>query len=276
MSTPSTTVAPNVDPTVESLSAKAAALRALHERSGPFVIANAWDIASARMLQEAGFAALATSSAAAAEAVGRRDGQLTRDETLAHVRLLAGATPLPLSADLGNGFGRHPEDCALTIRLAAEAGAVGGSIEDSSSEGGAPILDFDLAVERVVAAVEAARALPFPFVVTARSENFLHGVNDLDDTIRRLQAFERAGADVLFAPLLPDLDAVRRVCASVTKPVNFMAGIPGRSFTVRELGEAGVKRVSLAMSLFRHAMKAARLAAEEIRDHGSFGYLDQR
>ena len=165
MSTPSTTV----DPTVESLSAKAVALRALHERPGPFVIANAWDIASARMLQEAGFAALATSSAAAAEAVGRRDGQLTREETLAHVRLLAGATPLPLSADLGNGFGHRPEDCALTIRLAAEAGAVGGSIEDSSSEGGSPILDFDLAVERVAAAVEAARVLPFPFVVTARA-----------------------------------------------------------------------------------------------------------
>ncbi len=254
---------------------KAATLRALHERPEPFVIANAWDIASARMLEAAGFPALATSSAAAAEAAGKRDGQLTRDETLAHVRLLAGATPLPLSADLGNGFGHRPEDCALTIRLAAEAGAAGGSIEDSSSEGGAAILDFDLAVERVAAAAEAARALPFPFVLTARSENFLHGIHDLDDTIRRLQAFERAGADVLFAPLLPDLDAVRRVCASVSRPVNFMAGVPGRSFTVRELGEAGVRRVSLAMSLYRHAMKAARLAAEEVRDQGTFGYLER-
>lgn len=259
-----------------TLAEKAAALRALHDGAAPFVIANAWDIASARMLEATGFRALATSSAAAAEVMGRRDGQLTRDETLAHVRLLANATSLPLSADLGNGFGLRPEDCALTIRLAAEAGAVGGSIEDASGEEGAPILDFDLAVERVAAAVEAARALSIPFMVTARSENFLHGIQDLDDTIRRLQAFERAGADVLFAPLLPDLDAVRRVCAAVTKPVNFMAGIPGRSFTVRELGEAGVRRVSLAMSLFRHAMKAARLAAEEIRDHGSFGYLDPR
>lgn len=254
---------------------RSAALFALHEGPGPFVIANAWDIASARMLETAGYRALATSSAAAAEAIGRRDGQLSREETMAHIRLLAGATGLPLSADLGNGFGHRPEDCALTIRQAFEAGAVGGSIEDSSSEGGAPILDFDLAVERVAAAVEAARALPVPFLVTARSENFLHGIQDLDDTIRRLQAFERAGADVLFAPLLPSLDAVRQVCASVSRPVNFMAGIPGRSFTVRELGEAGVKRVSLAMSLFRHAMQAARLAAEEIRDHGTFGYLDR-
>lgn len=259
-----------------SLADKAATLRALHERPEPFVIGNAWDIASARLLEATGFPALATSSAAAAEALGRKDGQLSRDETLAHVRLIAGATPLPLSADLGNGFGHRPEDCAETIRLAAEAGAAGGSIEDSSSEGGGPILAFDLAVARVAAAVEAARALPFAFVVTARSENFLHGINDLDDTIRRLQAFERAGADVLFAPLLPDLDAVRRVCAAVSKPVNFMNGVPGRSLPVKALGEAGVTRVSLAMSLYRHAMQAARLAAEEIRDHGTFGYLDPR
>lgn len=258
-----------------SQAGKAEALRALHERRETFVIANAWDIASARMLEGAGFAALATSSAAAAEAVGKRDGGLTRDETLAHIRLLAGATDLPLSADLGNGFGLRPEDCAETIRLAAEAGAVGGSIEDASGEAGAPILDFDRSVERVAAAVEAARRLSFPFAVTARSENFLHGIHDLDDTIRRLQAYERAGADVLFAPLLPDLDAVRQVCAAVSKPVNFMAGIPGRSFTVQDLSAAGVRRVSLAMALFRHALKAARLAAEEVRDQGTFGFLDR-
>ncbi|MBO9685994.1 isocitrate lyase/PEP mutase family protein [Roseateles chitosanitabidus] len=255
---------------------KAVALRALHDRTEPFVIANAWDAASARMLETTGFLALATSSAAAAEVVGKRDGQLTRDEKMAHIRMLVGVSALPISADLGNGFGVSPEDCAETIRLAAAAGAVGGSIEDSTGgSDGPPIFDFELSVARVAAAVEAARRLPFPFTVTARSENFFQGVPDLDDTIRRLQAYERAGADVLFAPLLPDLDAVRRVCASVSKPVNFMNGVPGKSYSLAALGEAGVRRVSVATSLFRHAMKAARQAAEEIRDHGTFGYIDR-
>ncbi|SEL23655.1 2-Methylisocitrate lyase, PEP mutase family [Roseateles sp. YR242] len=252
---------------------KALAFRALHERAQTFVIANAWDIASARMLTDCGYEALATSSAAAAEAVGKRDGELTREETIAHVRLIASATSVPVHADLGNGFGHDPQACALTIRQAAEAGAVSGSIEDSSGTSVAPILDFDLAVARVSAAVEAARALPFAFSVTARAENFLHGVNDLDDTIRRLQAFERAGADTLFAPLLPNLDAVEKVCRSVSKPVNFMAGVPGLSFTVEELSQRGVRRVSLAMSLFRYAMRAAKAAAVEVKEVGTFEYL---
>lgn len=255
---------------------KAAALRALHERDEPFVIANAWDAASARMLEAAGFQALATSSAAAAEVVGKRDGQLTRDEKMAHLRMLVGVTGLPISADLGNGFGASPEDCAETIRQAAEAGAVGGSIEDSTGAADGPaIYDFERSVARVAAAVEAARQLPFHFTVTARAENFFQGVPDLDDTIRRLQAYERAGADVLFAPLLPDLDAVRRVCASVSKPVNFMNGVPGKSHSVAVLGDAGVRRISVATSLFRHAMKAARQAADEILAQGTFGYIDR-
>ena len=225
----------------KSQAQKAAAFEALHKAPGVFVIPNPWDPGSARMLAGLGFKALTTTSAGYARSIGFPDYNAGRENVMAHIRAMAPAVDIPLAADLEDGLGPKPEDCAETIRQGAEAGLVGGSIEDASSEGGAPILDFDLAVERVAAAVEAARALPVPFLVTARAENFLHGVNDLEDTIRRLQAFERVGADVLFAPLLPDLDAVRQVCASVSRPVNFMAGIPGRSFSVRELGEAGVK-----------------------------------
>src|SRR5690242_18540574 len=203
---------------------KAVRFGALHERPGAFVIPNPWDAGTARILAGLGFEALATTSAGYAVALGRRDGAglLTRDETLANARMIVEATDLPVSADLENGFGDAPEDAAETIRLAAEnAGLVGGPIEDATGDRGRPIYDRYLAIDRVAAAVEAARSLPFPFTLTARAENFLYGNPDLDDTIRRLQAYEEAGADVLYAPALPCLEAVRRVCSALSKPFNF-------------------------------------------------------
>jgi 2-methylisocitrate lyase-like PEP mutase family enzyme len=253
---------------------KAQRFRALHEGPGLFVMPNPWDAASARLLTREGFAALATSSGAAAGTYGRRDGEISRDESLAHARLVVAATELPVAADLENGFGDAPAEAAETIRRAAEAGLVGGSIEDHTGKPHHPIYDLALATERVAAAVEAARALPFPFTLTARCENFLHGREDLDDTIRRLQAYERAGADVLFAPALPDLAAVRSVCAAVSRPVNFMAGMRDRTFPLAELQAAGVRRVSLATSLYRLAMATLGRAVREVRDRGTFGYLD--
>lgn len=252
---------------------KANAFRALH-REGCFIIPNPWDAGSARLLAGMGFAALATSSGAAAGVLGRRDGELTRDEALAHARGIVMATDLPVAADLENGFGDAPEAAALTIRLAAEVGLVGGSIEDSGGVRDRRIYPLAQAVERVAAAAEAARSLPFPFTLTARCENFLRGQSDLDDTLRRLQAYERAGADVLFAPLLPDLAAVRTVCAELRKPVNFMVARKGLCFSVPELREAGVRRISLATSLYRAAMDGLRRAADEVQRDGRFGFLD--
>jgi 2-methylisocitrate lyase-like PEP mutase family enzyme len=254
---------------------KAIRFRALHEGPDTFVIANAWDAGSARILAGLGFPALATSSGASAGVLGRRDGMVTREEALAHARAIVDATDLPVSADLEKCFGDAPEVAAETIRLAGEVGLVGGSIEDATGDRERPLFDIDQATARVAAAVEAARALPFPFTLTARTENFLRGNPSLEDTIARLQAFERAGADVLMAPGLPDLEAVRAVCAAVSKPVNFMAGIPGKSFTVAELAAAGVRRISLAASLYRAAMSAAMAAATEVRDAGTFDYLDR-
>src|SRR5262249_12272712 len=209
---------------------RAARFRALHDGPDIFVIPNPWDVGSARILAGLGFKALATSSAASALALGRRDGGLTRDEALAHARVIVDATDLPVSADLERGFGDAPEVVAETIRLAAEAGLVGCTIEDATGNQARPLYDEHLAVERMAAAAEAARAQRFPFVLTARAHNLLYPNPSLDDTIRRLQAFEKAGADVLFAPGLPDLAAVRAVCAAVSKPVNFMVGIKGKSF----------------------------------------------
>ena len=257
-----------------SQSDKAVRFRALHQGPGAFVIPNPWDAGSARVLAGLGFAALATSSGASAGILGRRDGKVTRTEALAHARAIVEATDLPVSADLEKGFGDTPGAAAETIRLAAEVGLVGGSIEDATGDPARPLFDIGPATARVVAAVQAARALPFPFTLTARAENFLRGNPSLDDTIARLQAFERAGADVLFAPGLPDLAAVRAVCAAVAKPVNFMAGIKGKSFTVGELQAAGVKRISLASSLYRMAMTGLLTAAREVKDRGTFGYLD--
>ena len=265
-------------PTIHSMpmtqADKAARFRALHDAPGVFVIPNPWDGGSARILAGLGFQALATSSGACAATLGRRDGAITRDEALAHARAIVDATDLPVSADLEKGFGDAPTAAAETIRRAAAEGLVGGSIEDATGDKDKPLYAITHAAERVAAAVEAARALPFPFTLTARSENFLRGNPDLDDTIRRLQAFEAAGADVLFAPGLPDLDAVRAVCAAVSKPVNFMVGIRGKSFTVAELAAAGVKRISLATSLYRAAMTGLFEAAREIKDAGTFAYLD--
>jgi 2-methylisocitrate lyase-like PEP mutase family enzyme len=253
---------------------KALRFRALHETSGTFVIANAWDGGSARMLAALGFKALATSSGASAGTLGRIDGRVSRDEALAQCRLIAGVTDLPVSADLEKGFGDSPSMVAETIRLAWAAGLAGGSIEDATGDAARPLFDLGHATERVAAAAEAARGLPVPFVLTARTENYFCGNPDLDDTILRLQSFERAGADVLFAPGLPDLAAVRAVCEAVSKPVNFMAGMPGKSFTVAELAAAGVKRISLATSLYRAAMTGLLKAAREVSERGTFDYLD--
>jgi 2-methylisocitrate lyase-like PEP mutase family enzyme len=254
---------------------KAARFRTLHEAPGAFVIPNPWDAGSARVLAALGFPALATSSGASAGILGRRDGQVRRDEALAHARAVVDATDLPVSADLEKGFGDAPEVAAETIRLAAGVGLVGGSIEDATGQPDRPLYDIGQATERVAAAAKAARALPFPFTLTARAENFLRGNPDLDDTIRRLRAFEAAGADVLFAPGLPDLAAVRAVCAAVSRPVNFMVGIRGKSFTVADLTAAGVKRISLASSLYRAAMGGLLEAAREVKDRGTFAYLDR-
>jgi 2-methylisocitrate lyase-like PEP mutase family enzyme len=254
---------------------KAMRFRALHERPDHFLMPNPWDAGSARLVASLGFEALATSSGAAAGVLGRRDHGVTRDEALVGAHAIVAATPLPVSADLENGFGDAPAVVAETIRLAAAAGLVGGSIEDSTGDANRPIFDFNLAVERVAAAVEAARESPFPFTLTARAENHLRGVADLDDTIRRLQAFERVGADVLFAPALPTLESVRLVCAAVSRPVSFMAGIPGRSFAVAELAEAGVKRISVGTSFYRASLAALIDAAKEVRDLGTFSYVER-
>jgi 2-methylisocitrate lyase-like PEP mutase family enzyme len=253
---------------------KATAFRTLHEQPGAFVMANAWDMGSAMLLAGLGFPAIATSSAAFANTLGRQDGKITRDEALAHAKALVAAVAVPVSADLENGFGHAPGDVAETIRLAVQTGLAGGSIEDHTGDASKPIYDFEAAVERVTAAVAAVKSLGTPFVLTARCENFLHGHPDLEDTIKRLQAFERAGADVLFAPGLPDLKAVRTVCSSLSKPVNFMVGIPGRSFSVPELQEAGVRRISLATSLHRAALSGAYDAAREVLDKGTFEFLN--
>ena len=253
---------------------KATRFRALHQGPGAFLIANAWDAGSARILARLGFSALATSSGAQAGTLGRVDGKVTRDEALAHCRAIVAATDLPVSADLEKGFGDAPEVVAETIRLAAEAGLVGCSIEDATGDRDRPLYDIAQATERVAAAVQAARALPFAFTLTGRAEGFLRGNPDLDDAIRRLQAFEQAGADVLMAPGLPDLAAVRAVCATLAKPFNFMVGIRGKSFTVAELEAAGVRRISLATSLYRAAMTGLLDAAREAKDQGAFGYLD--
>jgi 2-methylisocitrate lyase-like PEP mutase family enzyme len=258
----------------EPLAAKARAFRALHAGPGAFVIPNPWDAGSARILEALGFSALATTSGGLAFASGRRDGMglMTREETLANAATIAAATSLPVSADLENGFGDSPEDAAETIRRAARVGIVGGSIEDATGDPTKPIYERSLAVERIAAAVEVVRALPFPFTLTARAENFLHGREDLEDTIERLQAFERAGADVVFAPGLPDLNAIHTVCRSVSCPVNVLAGVRGGSVSLRELADAGVKRISLGSALYRAAIGGFLSAANEVASTGTFDF----
>ena len=253
---------------------KALRFRALHEGPGAFVIPNPWDVGSARILAGLGFQALATSSAASACVIGKKDGTLSRGEALTHARAIVEAANLPVSADLEQGFGEAPEVVAETIRLAAKAGLVGCTIEDSTRNPDRPLYDFGVAVERIAAAAEAAHALQFPFILTARAHNFLYANPSLDQTIRRLQAYENAGADVLFAPGLPDLAAVRMVCEALSKPVNFMIGIKQKSFSLAELAAAGVRRISLATSLYRAAMTGFLEAVREVKDEGQFGFVD--
>lgn len=249
-------------------------LKALHETDGAFVIPNPWDAGSARLLASLGFEALATTSAGFAFSRGKRDSfaGLAREEVLGNAAEIVAATELPVSADLEDGFGTAPETCAETIRMACETGLVGGSIEDATGDADAPIHAFSLAVERVQAAAEAARDLPF--VLTARAENHLWGRPDLDDTIRRLQAFSQAGADVLYAPGLPDIEAIRTVCDAVDKPVNVVMGLRGKSYSVAELAAAGVKRISVGGSFARAALGALMRAAEEVKSSGTFTYAD--
>ncbi len=252
---------------------KAQRLKAMHE--GPlFVIPNPWDAGTARLLASLGFGALTTTSAGLAWSLGRQDMAVSREEALKNAADIVAAVDLPVAADLENGYGDAPEDAAATITRAAEVGLVGGSIEDATGRPSDPIYDFNHAVERVAAAVSAARALPFPFTLVARAENFLHGRPDLDDTIRRLQAFEKAGADVLFAPGLPSLEAIRTVCASVTKPVNVVLGARNTPYSLDELAEAGVRRVSTGSSFARAALTGLRGAALELLGPGTARYLD--
>jgi 2-methylisocitrate lyase-like PEP mutase family enzyme len=260
-----------------SQAAKAERFQALHARPGAFVIPNPWDAGTARILERLGFEALTTTSAGLAFVLGRRDGagDVTREETLANAKAIVDATELPVAADLENGFGHTPEAAAETIRLSGEvAGLVGGSIEDATGDPQRPIYDLQHAVERVAAAAAAARALPFPFVLVGRAENFLHGRPDLDDTIRRLQAFEAAGADALFAPGLTRAEDIRTVCASVRKPVNVVMGLKSASFSVAELAALGVRRISVGSALSRAALGAFVRAAREIQEHGTFRFAE--
>lgn len=247
-------------------------LKALHARDRAFVIPNPWDAGSARLLASLGFEALATTSAGYAFSKGKRDSfaSLGRGEVLENAAEILGATELPVSADLEDGFGVAPETCAETVRMACKVGLVGGSIEDATGDPAAPIHGISLAVARIQAAAEAARDLPF--VLTARAENYLWGRPDLDDTIRRLQAFSEAGADVLYAPGLPDIEAIRTVCSAVDRPVNVVMGLRGPSYSVAELSDAGVRRVSVGGSFARAALGALLRAAQEVKSSGTFAY----
>jgi len=251
---------------------KAERFRRLHTGPEPLLLPNPWDAGTAKILEALGFDAMTTTSAGLAWTLGRTDGtrSVTRDEALANAASIVNATSLPVAADLENGYGDDPSAVAQTIRAAAQAGLVGASIEDATGDPGKPIYPFDRAVERVAAAAKAARELPFPFALVARAENFLHGVDDLDDTIRRLQAYEAAGADVLYAPLLPDADAIRRVCESVTKPVNVLAAGAVLSMSVRDLAALGVRRISVGSGFARTAFGAFAAAAREMREAGRF------
>jgi len=254
---------------------KAAAFRALHERPGAFVIPNPWDAGTARLLASLGFEALATTSLGLANSLGRVDGTngVSRAQVIENCRAIAAATDLPVNADLENGYAHEPRAAAEIIRLAAAAGISGGSIEDATGEAEKPIYDFQHAVERVQAAVEAARALPVPFMLTARAENLLHGRVDLDDTIKRLQAFERAGADVLYAPGVRDLATIRTVVSSVTKPVNVVMSAADPDLTVAQLASVGVKRISVGGALSRLALAAFLKGAREMAERGGFTWM---
>ena len=260
-----------------SQSEKAAIFQTLHQRKQPFVVGNPWDAGSARILTSLRYEALSTTSAGLAFTLGRKDGtaSVTRAEALANAKSILDATTLPVAADLENGYGHAPEDAAETIRQAAAVGLVGGSIEDATGNEADPIYDFAHAVERVAAAAEAAHALPFPFMFVARCENFLHGRPDLDDTIRRLQAYEKAGAEVLYAPGITQPEDIRVVCSSVSKPVNVLVGMKSAPhLTVEQLGELGVRRISIGSGFSRAALTAFFHAAREVIDDGTFTFAD--
>jgi 2-methylisocitrate lyase-like PEP mutase family enzyme len=252
---------------------KGLAFRALHERDKAFIIPNPWDVGTARLLAHLGFEALATTSAGYAFSVGRRDNTIDRDEMMAHVSAIASATDLPVSADLENGYGDDPDTVAQTIKLAADAGLVGGSIEDSFGGDGA-VYEIGQAAERIRAAAEVVRSLPFRFALTARAENYLVGRNDLKDTIARLQAYQEAGADVLYAPGLKTKDEIAAVVRSVDHPVNVIMGLQGVQMSLAELSALGVKRVSVGSALSRAALGAFLRGAHEMRDHGTFNFAE--
>jgi 2-methylisocitrate lyase-like PEP mutase family enzyme len=249
--------------------------RALHVRGRAFIIPNPWDIGTARLLAHLGFEALATTSAGYAFSVGRRDSTIDRDEMMVHVAAIASATDLPVSADLGNGFGDAPAIVAETIRLAAAAGLAGGSIEDATGRPDHPIYEEGLAVERIRAAAEVVRALPFPFTLTGRAENYLHGHPDLSDTIKRLQAYQEAGANVLYAPGLSSKEDISALVSSVDRPVNVVMGLQGVQLSLAELSAAGVRRVSVGSALSRAALGAFLRAAREMRQHGTFTFAEE-
>ena len=258
--------------TVENHIQKLEKFAELHRAPGIFVMPNAWDGGSARLLEGLGFQALATTSAGLAYAMGVRDssGSLSRNQVLDNARAIVEATSLPVSADLENGFGARPEDCAQTVQEAEQIGLCGGAIEDASGDPDNPIYGFEHAVERIRAAV-SAKTNP-KFLITARCENFIYGCPDLDDTIRRLQAFEQAGADVVYAPGLADIETVRAVCAAVTVPVNIVVGLSATTYSVEDLGAAGVKRISTGGSLARAALGEMIRGAQELLDHGTYEY----
>jgi 2-methylisocitrate lyase-like PEP mutase family enzyme len=248
---------------------------ALHRRQAAFVIPNPWDLGTARLLEHLGFEALATTSAGSAFAVGKPDGALDRKDTLAHVAAIAAATDLPVSADLESGFGDAPEAVAETIMLAAETGLAGGSIEDAPGHKEEAVYEIEYAAERIRAAAETVRGLPFRFTLTARAENYLVGRPDLKDTIRRLQAYQNAGADVLYAPGLTARDDIEAVIRSVDRPLNVIMGLRGVHLNVAQLSAMGVKRISVGSALSRAALGTFLRAAEEMRDHGTFTFADE-
>jgi 2-methylisocitrate lyase-like PEP mutase family enzyme len=248
---------------------------ALHERNCAFIIPNPWDVGTARLLAQLGFEAFATTSAGYSFSMGQPDNSVARDEMIRHVAAIASATELPVSADLENGFGDFPEIVAETLGLAAAAGLVGGSIEDMSRQPGRPIYEIGFATERVRAAAEVVRDLPFAFTLTARAENYLAGRSDLGDTIKRLQAYQAAGADVLYAPGIVSKDDIATVVKSVDRPVNVVMGLQGVQLSLAELSAIGVKRVSVGSALSRAALGAFLRAAREMREHGTFTFADQ-
>ena len=254
---------------------KGKVFRALHERERAFIIPNPYDAGTAKLLARLGFEALATTSAGFAFTLAKADNTVDRETVLRHCAEMAAATDLPVSADLGNCFGDQPETAAETIKLASETGIVGGSIEDMSDDADNPIYEFDFAVERVRAAAEAARALPFDFILTARAENYLVGRNDLADTIKRLQAYQEAGADVLFALGLRSREDIAALVASVDRPVNVIMGLPGVRLNVSELSEIGVRRISVGSALIRAALGAFLRAAEEMKTRGTFDFAEE-